>query len=54
MIGQRCFYLCELALEAYEVDFGGICSKIGGDMQVNAVHAAEFGDPAEYAAALKT
>ena len=54
MIGQSCSHLCELALEAYEVYLCGICSKIGGDMQVNAVHAAELGDPAECAAALVT
>ena len=53
-IGQLCSHLCELALEAYEVYLCGICSKIGGDMQVNAVHAAELGDPAGCAAAVVT
>ena len=52
--GRHCSHLCELALQAYEVYLGAICSKIGGNVQVNAVHTAEFGDPAEYASATVT
>lgn len=41
-------YLCELAFEAYEVDFGRVCPKVVGDVQIYTVYAVELCDPAQH------
>ena len=42
-------HLCELALEADEVDLGGIGPKVAGNVEIYAVHAAELWNPARTA-----
>jgi hypothetical protein len=41
-------YLCELPFEPHEMDPCEVGAKVGWDVQVYAVHAAELGHPAHH------